>query len=503
MPEIVEILDDGIGPFAERSQNTTIHDSGGPRWIGPTAAAALVALIAYGVATSTSTSGVPKVAQAPRTTDSPTTTRPTTLQPGPAITESPPSVPYYSADPPGEFRVQAAELLSKGNQQFASGDYQLWAMPGAAATTGSWFSINSIRTTAPSIYAVDASRVIVGVQAMAITHLPSGQSRIQFGINNEMSVTINSQGWGDEDLVRLTQSIRIGNRSAADSDVRPSDPTLIDDFQLLTTVPLSVAVLGNPVEQVYYSDDSDPRRGFSIGVEHLDSRRGDAGLAARRTALPFFLDHTTPFEVDGHSGVAGAIVGQPDKAVATWIAGDHEVSVVGTMSVEELITIARTVHQVSANDWDGMKFQASQNGNGLGGDYTHSEPRAVSFGTAADGGQWTVNVNMTTFADDQRGIDWQWSLGGGFGSTPHDVVNITTVVDGERTYVLAELPRAVAPTAQLQVVRTGLDPVLVPFNDTDASLDRTFAAYAFSEATDYTAQVIGPDGAVLATWPTL
>ena len=75
------------------------------------------------------------------------------------------------------------------------------------------------------------------------------------------------------------------------------------------------------------------------------------------------------------------------------------------------------------------------------------------------------------------------------------------MVDNRRTYVMADLPRAVAATAKSQITRDGLDPVTVPFSDTDASFDRTFAAYAFSEPTTYSAQIVGEDGAVLATWP--
>ena len=63
------------------------------------------------------------------------------------------------------------------------------------------------------------------------------------------------------------------------------------------------------------------------------------------------------------------------------------------------------------------------------------------------------------------------------------------------------IARSIAASAQLQITRSGLDPVLVSFADADPSFDRTFAAYAFSEPTLYTAQIIGPDGAVLANWP--
>ena len=55
--EIIEIIDDDIDVFGDRGANTTMHDTGGPRWVGPTAAVALIAIIGYGIATSTSGSG--------------------------------------------------------------------------------------------------------------------------------------------------------------------------------------------------------------------------------------------------------------------------------------------------------------------------------------------------------------------------------------------------------------------------------------------------------------
>ena len=89
-PEIIEIIDDDIDVFGDRGANTTMYDAGGPRWIGPVAAVALLAIIGYGVATSASTSSVPKVAPAPSTTAG----VPTTTQPAPTTTEVPkPLVP--------------------------------------------------------------------------------------------------------------------------------------------------------------------------------------------------------------------------------------------------------------------------------------------------------------------------------------------------------------------------------------------------------------------------
>ena len=71
---------------------------------------------------------------------------------------------------------------------------------------------------------------------------------------------------------------------------------------------------------------------------------------------------------------------------------------------------------------------------------------------------------------DRTQINWSWAAQSG-ATRPLDNAQIHTVVDGERTYVLADLPRAVAPTALLHVIRGGLDPVIVPFNDIDPNTD--------------------------------
>jgi hypothetical protein len=146
-----------------------------------------------------------------------------------------------------------------------------------------------------------------------------------------------------------------------------------------------------------------------------------------------------------------------------------------------------------------MKFQASRHQADNQTSYQESKPVPVAFGTDAAGTTWTIAASIRTFGDDRQ-VSWQWSSGG-FGAQFGDDRMIRTVVNSKRTYVLAELPRTIAPTAELQVLRDGLEPVTVPFVDTDPSFDRILAAFAFSEPTPYTAQIVGPDGAVLATWP--
>ncbi|MEP7113786.1 MAG: hypothetical protein ABI862_11000 [Ilumatobacteraceae bacterium] len=488
--EIIEILDDDTDAFGPRGPNATIHDSGGPRWIGPVAAAALVAIIGYGVATSASTSSTPKVAPVDSTIAAPTTTQPTTTT---TIPEQ--LVPYYSADPPREYAVQYAEVQLEDPGYYGGGGYQLWAAPNSTATSGSWFSVEHYPGGGQSIYAIDAYRIETDQQSIAVSRMPSGQSVLQVTAGRQTATTLTAFGIGDDALIQLAGSI-----TADRGNIEFSDPSLIAGYDMISTVPPWVAVQGNPVEQIYYAVGNNPIRGVGITVSlRHPSSEGSSDLD-RQTALRFFLDHSTPVDIDGHVAVAGAVIGQQDYALATWAAGDHIVTVSGTMTVAQLIAIARTVHEVSTQEWSGMQFQAARHSQDNNfGDYEQTDPVPVSFGTDANAEKWVVQVGIATFGNQEQ-VNWQWDLNS-FAAEIDDTAKISTVVDSQRTYVLAVLPRNVAPTAQLQVTRDGLDPVVVPFADTDPTFDRTFAAYAFSEPTGYTAQIIGADGIVLANWP--
>ena len=95
---------------------------------------------------------------------------------------------------------------------------------------------------------------------------------------------------------------------------------------------------------------------------------------------------------------------------------------------------------------------------------TSPQPVPVSSGTDAAGQPWKIEVAIATFA--RPAPD---RLAMGFGRIRNcrrrTRRRSRSVVDDHRTYVLAELPRAIAATAQLQITRDGLDPVLVPFVD--------------------------------------
>jgi hypothetical protein len=401
-------------------------------------------------------------------------------------------VPYYSADPPPEFTIGSLQFEDTPGAVFAPnpGNYQLWATSGSTA----WFSIETYAGGSQG-FSVDAYRVLAGTHSIAISHQSADQTVAEFTPGGSVTVRITSFGWSDQDLVQLAASVTADQRA-----IHLNDRTLLTGYQILSTVRPWLAVQGDPVEWVSYNSAHDLNGGLMMTVAPRPPSNAGGATFDRRIALQYFFDHTTTFDVDGHIATAGTVMGQGEFALASWIAGDHIVTISGPVPVPQLIDIARTVHEVSAQEWAGMQFQSSQHSFDTDfGNPSQSMPAPVSFGVDAASEAWKINVSMVSFTN-QQFINWEWT-NGGFGWSAHDTAKISGVVDGQRTYVLADLPRAVAATAQLQINRDGLDPVLVPFNDAQPESDRTFAAYAFSEPTTYTAQIIGADGAVLASWP--
>jgi hypothetical protein len=482
--QIIEIIDEETDRFGDRSSTVAVDDSGGPRWIAPLAIVALVGLIGYGVVTSGH--GSPKAAPAPSTsTPTFTTSSPTISQP-----VASPAVPYYAAQPPG-YSVRYAQDQPFPND-FGLIDYQLWATPDASAQTGSWFSVTT-SPGAPAVYATNSYRLQAGDLSIAVSHTVDEHTVAQFTLPGHTGVTVTSLGWSDDNLVRLASSMH-----ADQSGLEFTDKWFTSDHELVSMAQPWLVVRGLPVEQIIYSATTDLSDAVVVTVGQPPPGSAGPTNDDRQTALRFMLESTTPFVVDGHAAVAGTVVGATEYSIATWLDGDNIVTVGANMYLPQLITIAQSVHQVPTSVWAGMQSQAAQYNPGTtGAEGTQLGP--VSSGTDSSSEPWTVQVSMARIGE-QHTITWSWSAQ--TEATPAlDTAQINTVIDDNRTYVLADLPRAVAATAELHVLRNGLDPLVIPFIDIDPSLDRTFAAFAFTEPGPFTARVVTTDGTVLAFWP--
>jgi len=479
--EIVELIDDGTDAFATAPVQAA-GARGGRHWIAPAAVAALAVGIAYGIVSSASTSTAPP--PAPSSTLGATTTIVATSAPAEAA-----PVPFLAVDPSPQFSVHYAGLQKVDDAAFAGYTYQLWASRGASAASGSWFSVTTY-VGASTLSASNAYRLRTDRSIVAISHVRNEQSVTKF-VTNGIGVSITSFGWSDDDLVRLADAVR-----ATGQTIGFADTWFLADHKLVTDVQPVPAVQGLTAEQVSYTSADDPASTVVITVgKRLPDARGGSAFA-RDTALRFMLESRTLFAVAGFPAVAGPVVGRSDS-MATWIDGDNLVTVSSPMPVDRLIDIARTVHRVPAAEWEQMKLTALRF-NSPRAAIVRSDLPSIATGTDDASQPWTIGVTMSFTGS--RQVNWWWA-GSGLASTAKESAEINTVVDDQRTYVLADLPRAVAAGARLEVTRDGADTVQVPFVDAGPQMDRTFAAYAFSEAAPYTAQIIGDDGKVLASWP--
>jgi hypothetical protein len=484
--QIIQLIDDESDAFADRRRTVTSNDTGGPRWVGPVAAAALVGLIGFGVVTSASTDATPKTT--PITHPTVTVTPPT---PPASVSTLVPAVAdaYYAADPPREFAVQYANVQPLDHAPFQGYGYELWATPDASASSGRWFSVVTYRGPS-TLTAPDSYLLVAGPLSLAISHTSSGHTITQFSEDGRIGVTITSFGWTDDDLVRLATSIQADERF-----VGFTDAWFQPDLQLVSTVQPWLAVQSVPAEQISYLASGDPSNDIVITVGQRIQPYEGGSLDQRQTALRFLLDPNTPFSVDGQQAVAGTVVGEADdRALATWISGDHVITVSANMPIDQLIDVARTVHQVSAREWDGMRFQAQHNQVSTTR-YEHSAAHTLATGPDSSS---TVTV-ATAVAGGQRQISWAWG-GNGLATSPTDTAQIHTMVDTNSTYVLADLPRNVSPSGFLNVVQNGHQFVM-PFVDFDPSIDRTFAAFTLPLPGPFTVQILGADGEIKAVWP--
>lgn len=494
--EVIELLDDDTDAFGDRA-SMAASDSGGRRWAAPLAGLALAGAIAYVVVSSVSSSDGPGATVAPSTTAA--STSPTTI-PRVARAVPSPSVPYVAATPPLGYELMSADESTAPTSFDGDYGYQLWVSSGYSAPVEAWFSIRSWGGGGVVFSAQDAYRVEVGGRSIAIGHRPTGVTTADFSIDNKLGVTLTSSGLSDGNLVRVASSIVDDGTHAV-----LSSPALLDGFRRVSTVPALLAIQGSPTVHAYYAISDDPRDNFSINVAPVDLAGDASGITpeARTVAMKYGLSRSTTFEVDGHDAVAGVLADQPELALASWRDGDSIITVTSMMPVSRLVVIARSVHTVSATDWQVMKRQGSANLAAANRTYPFQEQTSepVSFGTDANGTRWTVRVANATFGDTPQ-LAWHWS-GSNATTDPSNTAQIHTFLDQDQTFVVADVPRVATPTATLRITLAGREPIDVPFQDLGPEYDHTVAAYAFSEAGPYTAETLSADGRVLARWSAL
>ena len=474
LPERVEMIDDDWDVFGDHSFNRASRGREGSRWVGPVAAIALLALVAYGVASSSTTSSpahAPTIAGLIKTQ-------------------------FYVADPPTGFDMYLAEERDGGGDATpdltVNGPAQLWATNDASATAGSWFLVSrgSHHATGNNSYRT----IVDGIEVIIEHDPPTGQSRLAFTKDGH-PLEITALGWLDRQLVRLVKSV-----SVDESEIRFSERFFATDHrQILATDP-AAAMFGLPVTRVGYTTGLPAAlaRSFTVTV-------GGDNIVNRSMVLKFALSNTTSFAVGDLTAIVGQSVADPTVSVAQWQDGERLITMQGNVAAEQLEAIAQTVHPSSKRSvHKTLDAHAARTVPAL-----EVEPETIASGMLSDGWPWTIQVSARNH--DNASDGYLWWIGQPGDSTqpterkislPSGQPTIETAVEHGRTYILAKVPRSMTG-AQLHVNPNGLASTVAPLVMVDPSLADDFTATVFFEPVPFTARIVDSAGVTVASWPTL
>jgi hypothetical protein len=390
----------------------------------------------------------------------------------------------YTAEARGETGTKPADFAEPGSAQ-------LWATPGATATSGSWFVISSggQHATGRNSY-----RTVVDGNEVIVEHDPSsGQARLSFSKNGqEMAIT--SFGWVDRQLLRLVRAASVN-----ESKVSFSDNFFTSDHALILDGDPTTAFFGQPVARVGYTKGvpASMAENFTVTVG------GDQGLNWVQVAQ-FALTKVTTFGVGDVPAIVGQWANDPGIAVAQWHDGQRVITISGNIDEQRLESIAQTVHE-SPSATVHHQLEAAPAAPAVAA--LQVDPKIVVAGGLADGRGWSIGVSPTTVNDPRGGYLWWIGQPGDTGkasetrpSVPGDAPSIDTFVEHGRTYVLATVPRSMAG-AQLHVNPTGKPSLVTSFSDVDADYADLFGASVFLQPVPFTAEIIDRNGTSVAFWP--
>ena len=477
-PEIIEIIeiiddeDDDGGLRDSRVDSSPGLSIVGSRWFGPAIAAVFLAVAGYVVVSSSIDSN-------------PRDPRP------PGLIRS----QYYVADAPPGFGLYMAEARGEAGTAtaaFADPDLaELWATPGATATTGSWFVVSrgQQHSTGRNAYRT----IVDGVEVVVERDPASGQSRLSFTKNGH-TMAITAFGWLDRQLVRLVRAVNLD-----DSVIRFSDGFFTSDHQRILRADPTLAVFGLPVARVGYTTGvpADLAEAFTITVagDNVDNESRVASFA---------LTDITEFSVGDLPAIVGRWAADPSVTVAQWHDGDRLITMHGNLEQARLEAIAQTVRESpTAQVRDQIDAASPPVVEAL-----RAEPRTVVSGMLSDGWGWAIQVSPRNADDEDEGYLWWIGQPGDTTrpsetrpSQPGNAPKIETFVEHGRTYVVGRIPRSMAG-AELRVAPTGLASIVTKLHEVDPALPDEFAAAVFMEPVTFTARIVDADGTTVASWPT-
>jgi hypothetical protein len=471
--EIIEIIDDDRDAFGYgASTQTDPATPDGPRWVGSVVAAAVLAVVGFGIVSSAVTSDP----AAPST--------PGVIDPH-----------YYVAEPLARgFSMYFAEDRDQDGPTAtdfsSSGVAELWATNDASATTGAWFVVSQGHHHATGR---NSYRTIVdGIEVVVEHDQQSRQSRLSF-TKNGSAMEITAFGWLDRQLVRLVRSVSIEDSVIYFS----SDFFATDHTRVLQSDP-EAALFGLPAARVGYTTGlpASLAESFTITVA------GD-NIARRSLVEKFALTNTTTFMVGDLPAIVGQSAADPTVSIAQWRDGERLITVRGNIDIGRMVATASSVHESSRSSVDKLLVATTPPVVAA----LQVEPATIASGILDDGRKWMIQVSARGTPETTGGYVW-WFRQSADTATPMETrlslpsgsPTIESIVEDGLTYVVAKVPRSMA-RAQLHVNPTGEPSTVSSLTDINPDLADLFTAAVFPEAVPFTARIVDGNGTTVASWP--
>ena len=482
-----------------------------PRWDVPAGLAAVAAVIAMSIGTGSSDTGSTRSAATTR----PAVTAPITLAPLPTTTD--PAAASSVGDPARYVVDLPAGVAVIGANEFdireAGAPTQLWATPGATATTGRWVEISAAGAFGSRLEATaDAYRITLGDSvALVEPGLTAAESTELSFIRDSALVTLTGHNISVDFLVAVAGSLSVDDAGDPQIDSSLGE---FDEFRLIDDRPAGSWLFGEGRAAGLYAaygsgDDFRPDGPNFVNVTVGRPKPADGSYSTR---VPFIVDPIRVFQaVDGSLGIAGPIVNTGIRfnrpvSSAHWVDADGWlVASVMDGSVDDVIEVASTA-RVDADEWNRLAFAPRDDP-----EFIEGNPGAAYVAATTDQatGQATGQAALVEWGSTPLTYSWRTTSTTSdqnrtFEVESHrfspDQPTISTAATDGNQMVFATVPR-ILEGATLTVVVGQDPPVSVLLTDRDPTFAVLSAVLTTTTFGAVTAVLTAADGTVIATWP--
>lgn len=493
-----------VGASSAGSSSPTPQPPAGNRrraWVVLGGVGAIIALV-VAANVVTSPDDRPRAAPTTQASASPTTVAPTrSTSPSTAAdtavgtTDAVPTTPTVVADPPPGYRVVHAERYLSGIG--GESDGQLWTTWSADAQSASWVSITA--WPADTGWRSTGSSRVWLTSGVGVLNRATDATVTLDAERDEHHVTIQARGLDTPSLAAVFDSLSFPDDRLGDVPALSA----LGLHLLATSSPTDTDARQTEVLSIGFASTADPQQWIYVTV-------GQPMTSFDRAMRTFRMRQPTAMAVGTHLatfGLDGRFTDQ-EQPIAIVDVDGTEVELLGGASVQELITLARTLRTGTDDDWKALveTVQAPTDST------TGGSELKIAEGRMRTGASWVASAIVgdprSPFGDQPMvGVQLSAASVSGDGREPDSYGNwVPTAGDAPVIQAVASADGVVLlgrvgadhPAAELRVTvaDTAYHAAVV---SPGVEAPGLWAAVGFSELAAYHAELIDPDGTVLAT----